>query len=110
MSFFREHVQKPIIDVIRKKRSSKWRTVRKEYIKTHPTCEACGRKKKVEVHHIEPFHEHPEMELDHRNLIALCSHATECHFSIGHLGSFHSYNPNVETDAIIFLDKVKNRP
>ena len=103
MAFIREHIIKRV------KRSKYWPKVRKAHLKKHPYCAACGRKKKLEVHHIIPFKKAPELELDQKNLITLCSHATECHLSIGHLGDFKAYNPNVVEDSKIFLEKVKNR-
>jgi hypothetical protein len=87
-------------------RSSKWPAVRNAYIKAHPTCAACGRKA-TEVHHILPFHDHPELELDPDNLIALCDRD---HLLLGHLDSWLSWNPNVRTDAAIMLNKIQTRP
>ena len=88
-------------------RSGKWPAVRKHYIEAHPTCEACGREESLEVHHCEPFHEHPEKELDPDNLIALCR---RCHELLGHLDKWSSYNPAVREDAAGMLRKIKNRP
>ncbi len=104
MAFIRENIIK------RFTRSSGWSKVRKTHLINYPTCEACGRKRKLEVHHIRPFHLYPKLELEFSNLITLCSHATECHLSIGHLGSFHSYNVSVVEDAASFLLKVNKRP
>jgi len=109
MSFFREQIQKPILDVVRKKRSSKWRKVRKEFLKEHPECAGCGRKKNLEVHHIEDFSTAPEKELDENNLITLCGRGIDCHFVIGHLGDFKSINPTVREDAKWLKEKVDNR-
>lgn len=107
--FIREHIGKQI-DVWTGNRSKKWPEVRNAHLKKHPTCAACGRKKKLEVHHVVPFQVDPSLELEESNLITLCSHATECHLSIGHLGSFHSYNSTVREDSAAFLAKVENRP
>lgn len=74
-------------------RSGKWSTVRKNHLKDHPSCAACGRSKKVEVHHIEPYHLNPSRELDPTNLITLC--ADPCHIVFGHFMNFKSYNPDV---------------
>lgn len=62
-------------------RSSHWQSVRNEFVKLHPRCEACGSNLDLNVHHIKPFHENPELELDTDNLITLCR---EHHFRIGH--------------------------
>jgi hypothetical protein len=48
---------------------------------------------------MKPFHLHPELELDPKNLITLCMSRKECHLQIGHGDDFKAYNPNVETDA-----------
>ena len=86
-----------------KKRSSHWDSVRDSFIESHPTCAACGSKNRLQVHHIMPFHLHPELELDVKNLIVLCMDENECHLEIGHGGSFKCYNPKVETHAKRFL-------
>jgi hypothetical protein len=85
------------------KRSSKWNEVRDEMVQSHPTCAACGSTKKLQVHHIEPFHLHPELELDIKNLIVLCMDVNECHLEIGHGGSFRCYNPRVVAQAQRYL-------
>jgi hypothetical protein len=89
-------------------RSPKWTDVRKNFLKEHPTCVACGRSKKLEVHHKVPVHLNKELELDPSNLVTLC--ADPCHFLFGHLMNFKSYNKNVIEDCAVYLDKVKNRP
>lgn len=109
MSLFREVVQKQLIDVVKKKRSPKWRKVRKQHIKNNPECFACGSKRKLEVHHIKDFSSNPELELDPNNLVTLCSAGCECHLTFGHLGSFRSINPDVIADCNWFREKVENR-
>lgn len=92
-------------------RSKNWPKVRKEYLEAHPLCEVCGSSKKCQVHHKEPVHLFPELELESSNFITLCdSSKKNCHFQFGHLYSFHSYNPNVVEDAKIWHDKLKNKP
>ena len=90
-------------------RSGSWPTVRGKHLKLHPLCAACGGDRELNVHHKKPFHEHPELELDESNIIALCN-KHGCHLLIGHLCSWHSYNPRVEEDAAAYLERVKNRP
>jgi hypothetical protein len=107
MSFVREQIVKGIIDVVRKKRSPKWRKVRKAYLKEHPCCEACGRKDGIEIHHVKDFSTNPELELDPDNLIALCSKT--CHCLLGHLQHWASINPNIKIHAKLLLDEIKNR-
>lgn len=90
------------------KRSSQWPKLRKQHIEKQPCCQACGSCKKPEVHHIVPVHLDPSKELDPDNLITLCD--KYCHFAIGHLLSYHSWNENVIEDAKVYNHKVKNRP
>lgn len=103
-------------------RSGKWPTVRKHFLEEHPVCESCGASDFLNVHHIQPFHVHPELELSTENLIVLCtgdraaggdsndpnSSSYNCHFRIGHdpdgpdgpRGSnWKLSNPNVRSDA-----------
>jgi 5-methylcytosine-specific restriction enzyme A len=81
------------------KRSSKWPTVEKHFKEIHPTCEACGSKNRLNVHHCKPFHLDPALELDPSNLITLCMDTKECHLHIGHGGSFKQYCPEVRKYA-----------
>ena len=95
------------------KRSDEWPKVRASHLKDFPACALCDGTDKVEVHHIAPFHIHPDMELAPLNLITLCesdSNGVNCHLFCGHLGNFKSFNVNVGTDAAMFKDKLKNRP
>lgn len=89
-------------------RSPKWTTIRKQHLKDNPTCAACGRDKKLEVHHKIPVHINPESELDPSNLVTLC--ADPCHIIFGHLMNFKSYNKDVIEDCAVYLNKVKNKP
>lgn len=85
-------------------RASEWVYVRNEFVRLHPRCEACGSGYQLNVHHIKPFHLHPELELDEGNLITLCR---EHHFRIGHdpdgkgpaKPNWSASNPNVRQDA-----------
>lgn len=95
------------------RRSGKWRTVRAEHLRLHPSCAVCGGVEKLEVHHKRPFHLQPELELDPANLITLCEanrDGVNCHLFVGHLGSFKSFNLNVETDALAWQQKIESRP
>ena len=89
-------------------RSPKWTSIRKEHLKENNVCVACGRDKKLEVHHIEPVHLNPDRELDLSNLITLCD--DPCHFLFGHLMNYKSWNKDVVQDSLVYLNKVKNRP
>jgi hypothetical protein len=95
------------------KRSGHWPAARKAHLAKHPLCEVCGGKKKLEVHHIKPFHLHPELELDPTNFITLCENdkdGVNCHLLFGHLGNFKSYNENVVHDSKEWCNKIKTRP
>lgn len=94
-------------------RSTKWASVRKVFLRTNNKCAVCGGTKKLEVHHKKPFHKHPELELDEKNLITLCEAKTNgvtCHLLYGHLGNYRSINSKVEEDVKIWNGKIKNRP
>lgn len=93
-------------------RSSKWPTVRKHHLENNPICAVCGGKDKIEVHHIKPFHEHPELELEPTNLISLCeskSHGVVCHLFVGHLGNYKNNNPTVVEDAKAWNKKLNKQ-
>jgi 5-methylcytosine-specific restriction protein A len=89
-------------------RSPKWTNVRSKHLKQHPSCAACGRSLKQEVHHIEPVHLNPDRELDPTNLITLC--ANSCHIVFGHFMDWKSWNKNVVRDCRVYYNKYKNRP
>ncbi|MDE3023507.1 MAG: HNH endonuclease [Pseudomonadota bacterium] len=95
------------------KRSDKWPEARAAHLKLQPVCQVCGGSSKLEVHHIRPFHLHPELELDPTNLITLCeakNDGVNCHLFCGHLGNFKSFNVTVTTDAPTWANKIKSRP
>ena len=81
-------------------RSGGWSTVRKHHLEKEGWCKYCGGTKNLAVHHIEPFHLHPEKELDDTNLITLCeNYGNECHLKIGHFGNWKNFNPDVRKTA-----------
>lgn len=89
-------------------RSKAWVKVRAAHLKLHPTCEVCGGSAKLEVHHIKPFHSHPELELEASNLITLCEHRAYgniCHLWFGHLGDYSLINPTVVSDVKSWRNK-----
>jgi 5-methylcytosine-specific restriction endonuclease McrA len=89
-------------------RSSKWSSVRKDFLKKNPKCSACGKTNDIEVHHIVPVHINPELELNQENLIALCG--KNCHIIFGHLMDFRSWNKDVIEDCKVYYNKVQNKP
>jgi 5-methylcytosine-specific restriction protein A len=93
------------------KRSGRWRQVRELHLLHEPMCQACGSRTRLEVHHILPFQLWPERELDPDNLITLCEgEVVNCHFMVGHLRNWKSWNPEVRADAETWMRKVRNRP
>ena len=91
-------------------RSGKWPKVRAESIRRQPFCEACGRAKGLEVHHVIPVHValatgRPELELDPANLVVLCG--DPCHFVHGHLMSWQRSNPSVREDCRRYRQQVE---
>ena len=94
------------------KRSSKWASVRKDFLNANPVCAVCGKNEKLEVHHKMPFHLNPALELDSNNLIVLCEskhNGINCHLAFGHLGNFKSLNPDVVIDTSLWNDKIAKR-
>ena len=88
-------------------RSSRWRSVRNEYLRTHKVCAVCGGDNDLDVHHRIPFHKDPSLELEPNNFITLC---TPHHFLVGHLMSWRSWNSEVDRDASDWRLKIISRP
>lgn len=88
------------------KRSSRWKGVRAKHLESQPHCQVCGGLKRLQVHHILPFHLHPELELDPSNLITLCEgSSSNCHLTFGHASNFRGLNANVHEDVEVWRDK-----
>jgi hypothetical protein len=100
--------KKPVFS--KKPRSPKWRKVRSNHLKAFNQCVACGAKTSLEVHHIIPYQLDPSLELDPNNLMTLCESKSRCHWIIGHLLNWRSYNPKAMDDAMAFRLKIINRP
>jgi hypothetical protein len=81
-------------------RSGSWPKFRKQFLKKNFCCEACCTDKKLEVHHIIPFAENKELELDERNCVTLCRN---CHLVLGHFKDFKLYNPMIVKHAREFM-------
>ena len=95
------------------RRSGQCPAVRKAHLAMHPICEVCGGKDKLEVHHIRPFHLHPQLELEPTNFVTLCESGkggVNCHLAFGHLGNFKSWNTEVVPDSDAWHTKIINRP
>ena len=92
-------------------RSPEWHRVAREHLLHEPACVVCGyRGDGLQVHHIKPFHLHPSLELDPRNLVTLCEvSGRDHHLLIGHLDEWESYNVDVRDDARRFHSKTANQ-
>lgn len=89
-------------------RSPKWPAVEKAHLEKEPTCQVCGGKKALNVHHKKPFHLFKALELDPTNLITLCNDK-RCHITFGHGGDFKAWNANVERDVTLARTMIRNR-
>jgi 5-methylcytosine-specific restriction protein A len=95
------------------RRSSNWRYARQLHLDVYDFCVSCGGRTKLRVHHILPFHTHPELELDPGNLITLCQrkkYGVNCHLLSGHNGNFRRINDTVAKDAIYLAGKLLRLP
>jgi hypothetical protein len=92
-----------------RRRSPEWKKVRRTHLASFPECAACGGKRLLQVHHIEPFHLDPELELDSRNLITLCM-GQLCHIELGHGDDFKAFNPSIINHAQLVRLSPHKRP
>jgi len=89
-------------------RSTKWRTVRNNFLEKNPKCAVCGSEENLIAHHIIPVHIDKSKELDETNLMPLCQNKTmNCHFIFGHLLNWTKHNPDVIKDSKIWETKLK---
>ena len=93
-------------------RSPRWGETKRLFELAHPKKCAVCEKTKCALHHKLPFHKDPSQELNFENLIWLCEGlgTGNHHLWFGHLGSFLSFNKDVEIDSEIFNEKIKSRP
>ncbi len=92
-------------------RSGHWPVVRAQHLEREPECAACGSAEAgLEVHHLRPFHLHPELELDDGtngfdgNLITFCK---RCHLLIGHGATYQGFNEDARKDATLIRSRVE---
>ncbi len=88
-------------------RSPHWPAVEKEHLKKEPECQACNTRNNLQVHHVKPYHIHPELELEDANLLTLCE---PHHLLMGHLMLWKSFNKDVRSDASLWRTKIGGRP
>jgi len=72
------------------------RKAMKEVDKEFPKCAFCGREGNTDIHHVVPVSVDPTRAADKTNLIPLCGGKPDCHFVVGHLGNWKTYNKRVE--------------
>lgn len=90
-----------------KPRSTRWKTVRNNFVKENNCCAICGKTENLNVHHKIPFHEDPSLELDENNLVVLCENDNlNCHFVFGHLMDWRNYNPDIDKDIEVWRKKL----
>jgi hypothetical protein len=111
MGFFQETIVGSVREFAKglpgSKRSSLWRKIRNQHINIHPNCAVCGKTHNLQVHHIVPFSQDPDLELSPYNLITLCR---KHHLLFGHLGWWSSWNDTVVYDSRRMFLKIKRRP
>jgi hypothetical protein len=97
-------------------RSPHWPAVERAFKAAHPVCECCGKGLpdgiSIQVHHCIPFDYcvqlgRPDLELDPRNLVALCETtkghpADNHHLLLGHANNFRAANLDVREDCAKF--------
>ncbi len=87
-------------------RSPHWPAVEHAHLKLQPTCQVCGDKENLQVHHEKPFHLFPALELVDSNLITLCQ---PHHLLVGHLMRWAAWNPTVRQDVAAWRVKIAAR-
>ena len=100
----------PEKEIKRAGRHPLWKSVRDAHIIRNPVCAVCGKTENLTAHHKFPVSIFPEKELDPRYLVTLCQNRSlNCHFVVGHLMDWNSYNPNIDQDIIYWREKLRNR-
>ena len=95
-----------VLAAIETQRSGRWPKVRDAFARGK-SCAECGTRSSIEVHHLQPFHLVPSLELNTSNLVVLCR---SCHLVFGHLHCWESHNPACLNDAAAHLAQVRSRP
>ncbi|GEM_PF-5105015 len=74
-----------------KRRSGNYHNWRETILKRdNYSCQCCGRSKSLEVHHLHPYSERPDLRLDVNNGVILCK---ECHKRYHYLYDIDQVNP-----------------
>jgi len=88
-------------------RSQQWEALSRAYREEQPLCEFGMHKptllNPLNTHHIQVFHEHPELELIKSNWINVCRfhHYAHCHFF-----NWSDSNSNVREEASLFTEEL----
>ena len=90
MDFLLRH---PVFAMTHPRKAWKTRKAMKEYARLHPVCEWDKKTTPVEVHHIIPISEAPELAADPDNFISLG--ARRNHFVVGHACNWKHHVVNV---------------
>lgn len=83
-------------EAAKRARSPHWRTVSTAFLLEHPACAACGTRRLVVAHHVQPVSRRPELELDPESLLAGCFRD---HLHVYHGGAYRAWNPRAREDA-----------
>ncbi len=82
-----------------KPRSHQWPALERKFKAANPNCFVCGGSKLIQVHHAQPFHLFPHLELEWSNLRSLCMAPGHfCHFVFGHLFRWSNYNLELDRE------------
>lgn len=73
-------------------RSGKWPAHRAAHLRREPSCQACGRAKELEVHHILPVNAGGDELPPPAGMITLCR---DCHYTVGHACDWRAWRPDV---------------
>ena len=85
-------------------RSPRWPKLRRLWLKTEPTCAACGRLEFAQVHHVVAVHLNRSLELAWSNLMTLCEGGgCNHHLEVGHLGDWQDINSSARELAAKML-------
>lgn len=95
-------------------RSPKWPAFEKRIIEAHPFCSFCGQiesKVKLVGHHIQPYHLHPDLELEESNILVVGETCTtgNHHLLLCHYGNWSKWNPDARHLAELFLKNIQEK-
>lgn len=89
------------------KRSAHWPAARAAHLKKQPVCCISGLAHDLDVHHAQPFHEKPELELEESNLRTVFR---PLHFVVAHLCNWKSWNAAFDETVAHLRQLISQRP